>query len=131
MALRCGQYIWLDLALFSRGMGGTCYCSRHWWDEGRLVRYAGRPPARLARPLVMGATFERASGHCRGSSPHAGVLVDDAQQNRPKRCARHCTDDATRSVPRRSREECRDAEMRTLLSNRKLLKRELVDIENH
>jgi hypothetical protein len=43
--------------------------------------------------------------HCRGSPSHAGVAVDDAQQNRPERCAWHCADDAAGLVPRCPREE--------------------------
>jgi hypothetical protein len=54
-----------------------------------------------------------------------------AQQNRSKRRPRHCTDDAAgwfRAV------HVKNIEMqkkRTLLANRKPLKRKLVDIENH
>jgi hypothetical protein len=52
---------------------------------------------------------ERAADHCCGSPPHAGVAVEDAQQDRPKRCAGYCTNDATGLVPRCPCQEHRDA----------------------
>jgi hypothetical protein len=53
------------------------------------------------------------------SAPHARVVVHDAQQDRPERCARHRADDATgwhRAVHVKNIEM---QKMRTLLANRK------------
>jgi transposase len=81
-----------------------------------------------------GFTLREASGapdHCRRSASHARFAVDDAQQNRSQR---------SRGIAQMMRlgwyravhvKNIDMQKMRTLLTSRKLLKRKLIDLENH
>jgi transposase len=73
----------------------------------------------------------RSSDDCRGSAPYARFALNDAQQNRPED-ARDIAQMMRLGWYRAVHVKNIDVQkMRSLLVNRKLLKRKLIDIENH